>query len=419
MFLSLLILLCCATGVQAVTLDLGPSAVALNGPWKFKPGDDARWADPATPDADWSTIDLTPPPGAHDGDVGLSGYVPGWQARGFAHVSGYGWYRLSVSVTNVTGEEVWLAGPAAADSAYQVFFNGRLIGHNGDFSGASPVVTSIQPRLFALPRALWNTDGQRLTGVIAFRVWMSKTYAAADPQGGGLRIAPVIGARSMVDARYRLQWLQTVEGYAVDAIEPVFFLLLALLALSLIPFDKRDAFYPWLAAALVLLAAARANQAVYFWTQAESAGQFVILRGVLLDPLILGAWTLTWRAAFALAWARRWSIAIAVLTLTLMAAHWAGLSTVSQAARYGFILVTAAIAALGLRRDAREAAFALPALLLMSAGLFAAELSQTGVPGIWFPFGVGVSRTQYAYAAFDVALFALLLHRLWRYRRAG
>jgi hypothetical protein len=38
------------------------------------------------------------------------------------------------------------------------------------------------------------------------------------------------------------------------------------------------------------------------------------------------------------------------------------------------------------------------------------------VPGIWFPFGTGVSRTEYAYAAFDVALFVLLLHRIYTFQ---
>jgi hypothetical protein len=57
--------------------------------------------------------------------------------------------------------------------------------------------------------------------------------------------------------------------------------------------------------------------------------------------------------------------------------------------------------------------FALPAVLLISVGLFAQELSMLHVPGIWFPFGTGVSRTQFAYAAFDVVMFALLLHRLF------
>jgi hypothetical protein len=38
-------------------------------------------------------------------------------------------------------------------------------------------------------------------------------------------------------------------------------------------------------------------------------------------------------------------------------------------------------------------------LATIVAGLFGGELLDAiGVPGIWFPFGIGVSRTQYVYA---------------------
>jgi hypothetical protein len=40
------------------------------------------------------------------------------------------------------------------------------------------------------------------------------------------------------------------------------------------------------------------------------------------------------------------------------------------------------------------------------------EVSALGVPGIWFPFGVGVSRTQYAYAAMVVGLAVLLVRTI-------
>ena len=41
---------------------------------------------------------------------------------------------------------------------------------------------------------------------------------------------------------------------------------------------------------------------------------------------------------------------------------------------------------------------ALASFLLIAVGQFAPELLSLGVPGIRFPFGVGVSRTQFAYA---------------------
>jgi len=55
---------------------------------------------------------------------------------------------------------------------------------------------------------------------------------------------------------------------------------------------------------------------------------------------------------------------------------------------------------------------ALPAIVMLSIGLFAQELSSLGIRGIWFPYGTGVSRTQYAYAIFDLLMFGLLLRRL-------
>jgi hypothetical protein len=50
-------------------------------------------------------------------------------------------------------------------------------------------------------------------------------------------------------------------------------------------------------------------------------------------------------------------------------------------------------------------------LTSIMAGLFGGELlDPIGVPGIWFPFGIGVSRTQYVYAI-AIPLLALLIAR--------
>jgi predicted membrane channel-forming protein YqfA (hemolysin III family) len=71
----------------------------------------------------------------------------------------------------------------------------------------------------------------------------------------------------------------------------------------------------------------------------------------------------------------------------------------------------------GIRRRGRAGWYALPAVLSIAVALFAQELSAVHVPGIWFPFGTGVSRTQYAYAVFDIALASVLWHRLRGYAR--
>src|SRR5690242_7022382 len=78
----------------ATEILLGRPAAALNGPWKFRTGDDARWADPDFDDSGWQSVDLTPAAGAHDPDVGLTDYVPGWMERGHPGYHGFAWYRL-------------------------------------------------------------------------------------------------------------------------------------------------------------------------------------------------------------------------------------------------------------------------------------------------------------------------------------
>jgi hypothetical protein len=146
---------------------------------------------------------------------------------------------------------------------------------------------------------------------------------------------------------------------------------------------------------------------------------------VLLIPLCLAAWTMTWLTWFQLPRTDWMRIAAAgTLALYMVAQflrrswfHGAFSASLSRAAffaitgsRLVFVALTALIAYRGIRQQ-RAGWFAIPALLLVSVGLFAQELSELGIKGIWFPFGTGVSRTQFAYAAFDVAMFALL----WRH----
>jgi hypothetical protein len=82
-----------SSGMQ---IRFGQAMIPLTGPWKFHTGDDMRWADPKFDDSSWGTMDLTP--NAVDPNTGLSGFAPGWTARGYAGYSGYAWYRLRVNV---------------------------------------------------------------------------------------------------------------------------------------------------------------------------------------------------------------------------------------------------------------------------------------------------------------------------------
>ena len=51
---------------------------------------------------------------------------------------------------------------------------------------------------------------------------------------------------------------------------------------------------------------------------------------------------------------------------------------------------------------------ALAAMLPIMVALFISEIARLGIPDIWFPFNIGVTLTQYAYAlALPLLCFAL------------
>jgi hypothetical protein len=414
-----------ATGLAdpAGTVTLGPATVTLGGPWKFHLGDALAWASPQFDDSSWDTLDLTAPPGAHDGDVGISGYVPGWSARGYAGYSGYAWYRLRISVSAAAGSELALTTPTLLDHAYQLYVNGRLLGGIGNFSAATPGVYGIQPRVYRLPRALLDPDGSLL---IALRVWRGP-WGLTDPKGGGIHVAPVLGELHAIEALNQFQWQQTVRGYIVDALLAVAFALLALMAYCTGMLERQRRDYRWLIAALLFTGLQRANQPGLFWGQFETLQGYEVLTVVLLVPAALAAWTLAWRDwfrlrdAFGLAWL------VAILTLAYASCQFLTRSwfhgvlspsvietarSFGQGLRLGFVILTALIVGRALRAARRPDLRGLCALVLISIGQFAAELTELGVRGIWFPFGVGVSRTEFAYAAFAVVLFSALFRRL-------
>ena len=103
------------------------SIIPLNGPWKFVAGDDMQYAQAGYDASGWETMDLSAPPGAHDDDVGLSGYVPGWAAKGHPNYSGYAWYRLTIPSDSLPGNDLAISAPSAVDDAYQLFVNGSLL----------------------------------------------------------------------------------------------------------------------------------------------------------------------------------------------------------------------------------------------------------------------------------------------------
>ena len=66
----------------------------------------------------------------------------------------------------------------------------------------------------------------------------------------------------------------------------------------------------------------------------------------------------------------------------------------------------------GILKQGRKDGLVLVAGLLMLVALFPKEISDLHIiPGIWFPFGVGVSRGQFCYLAFVLIMYAVLIRQ--------
>jgi hypothetical protein len=392
--------------------------ILLNGPWKFTVGDNMQYSRPGYDDSGWETMDLTAPPGAHDDDVGLSGFIPGWTAKGHSTYSGYAWYRLKVPLDSLKGNNLALAAPPAVDDAWQLFTNGTLLGNAGDFSGTFPIIYSIRPRMFLLPE---NVKKEKNI-TIAFRVWMSS--ASLGPGAGGIHIAPALGETTHIGKKYRFQWEQTIKGYIVEVVLPVMFILLATAIFLLNGSRKQTKSCKWFITALILLAIVRLNQAVYYWFQIETGDQATIIGTAILRPLMLGSWLMAWWEWFELHQPKWLPKIITTLALLYMATQVLGLTWLSSAiiqthyqaiTDYIRLLLLASmlfIIGLGIRKQGAKNLAVLVALLLLIIALFPSEISALHViPGIWFPYGVGVSRGQFFYAAFVLVMYVVLIRK--------
>jgi hypothetical protein len=400
------------------TLRADKNITTLNGPWIFMVGDNIQYARSDFDDSGWETVDLAAPRGAHDDDVGLSGYLPGWTSKGHPNYSGYAWYRLKVSLDSLPGNDLAIAAPPAVDDAYQLFFNGSLAGSAGNFSGTVPIVYSIQPRMFLLPENVKKE--KNLT--IAFRVWMSS--ASLGPTAGGIHIAPDLGEKTHIEKKYRFQWAQTIKGYIVEVALPVMFILLAITMFLLNRSRKPAQSCKWFITALVLVGLMRLNQAVFYWFQIENNHQSDIIGPVILRPLVLGSWLMAWREWFDLHQPKWLPKLIAILCLLYMAAQLLGIPWVSNSIIHTHFLTMADYIRLmllalmlftlyqGIRKQGTKDFLVLLAALLVTIALFPQEVSALHIiPGIWFPYGVGVSRGQFFYAAFVFVMYLVLIRQ--------
>lgn len=178
----------CAQRPFVITAPPG-SPVPLDGQWSFHRGDLQSWFDPAFDDSNSELIAANAP----------------WGAQGFSGYHGYAWYRLHIVVSPAAAGAPLAILIPHIDDAYDIYWNGTLIGRNG--------------RLPPFP--LWHLASQRAqiyalgpaqSGVLAIRVWKSPPLSDDDGMGGGFASTPLLGSPQALEMHRDLldyRWLSS------------------------------------------------------------------------------------------------------------------------------------------------------------------------------------------------------------------
>jgi hypothetical protein len=410
---------------QAEVITLGNSAVALNGPWRFQPGDSPWvngapvWAQPGFDDSRWTAMDVTPKEGAVDLMIGTTGYVPGWTQKGYPELSGYAWYRLRLRVKNAD-QPLWLKMPNDFDDAYQIYANGRYVGQYGDFSGKHVTLYYSEPESFALPAP--GPDGEI---DLAVRFYMSPATFFNGPDVGGMHAAPALGLASTVQLLQTAEYDAILHNFFGVLLQTFLFILVAPLALWAWLYNRKERMWMWLFLALGIFYG-------LFNVLAALTTVLSIADATWLGIIFLPFWTMFWWNWFGLQdkrWIPRsvWLLAavfavigfcaqspnLGLNFLSPVALHWFNAAGIWVSIPYQLMVIV--ILVLGFRRDRLEALMAaVPILLGMYSAYGGILLNTFHIRNQFYPFGLGIAVGNVVAMLQIVVVGALALRRFMR-----
>lgn len=212
---------------QTFDLDKGREHVAsLDGLWRFHPGDDPRWADPAFDDSGWPLITSE----------------KGWSDQGYKDMAGTAWYRAKVLIPEDEGPLTMYV--PYVHTSYQLFADGHLIGGEGEMPPHEHAYYSPHA-VYLLP----HFDHAH-TVTIAFRVWHWPDWAAY--ASGGLQRGILIGKKELIQRRgayadYGLAW-----SFVSDSFIATLEILAGFAALLLFASRTHEKEYLWFAVMVLL-----------------------------------------------------------------------------------------------------------------------------------------------------------------------
>ncbi|HLY42226.1 MAG TPA: SpoIIE family protein phosphatase [Terracidiphilus sp.] len=184
--------------VPVLTIDqVGKGTAALDGPWQFHVGDNAAWALPQSGDdasnVGWEQISADKT----------------WGAQGHPSYTGFAWYRKHLHIEPAQGAEPNLAMLIRhIDDAYEIYWNGVLVGHHGTMPPHPSYPYSPPAQTFGL--------GPARDGVLAIRVWKAPLTSFDSDQLGGFTSPPILGSPAAIaaeKAELDYAWLRSRQYY--------------------------------------------------------------------------------------------------------------------------------------------------------------------------------------------------------------
>jgi hypothetical protein len=187
-------------------------------------GDNPAWAAPGFDDSGWEQLTTD----------------QSWGAQGHYAEVGFGWYRRPIALPAVPGASADLALLIpAVDDAYELYWNGKLVGRNGTFPPHASWYESQPAQTFGL--------GAVESGVLAVRVWKSPLSSDDPGELGGFEAVPELGSPESIASRKAALDFEWLRGNQVEFGLTSLYALLALLSLAAWLRDRRQWLLFWMA----------------------------------------------------------------------------------------------------------------------------------------------------------------------------
>jgi hypothetical protein len=211
-----------------VVRGLGKGVVNIDGDWRFVLGDDPQYARPDYDDGWWEKIG------------GPADQWDTWGAETHPSYTGFAWYRRHVDIqpaSGTTGEYKILI--TRVDDAYEVYWNGELIGREGRMPPHPYGFYHMYPHSYRLAGSA--------VGVLAIRVWKAPLTIFQPSTLGGLWDPPAIGDPDMVDLQRASYLSDSVQEDLFDYSLILLRVFIGLLGVVLWFRNRKEQLFLWVA----------------------------------------------------------------------------------------------------------------------------------------------------------------------------